>query len=65
MGIFDLMNKTDTRYTMQREDGRTVYNPPGQHMKILKDRELTLYKCQKYLMLLWMILDFRSLPLDA
>ena len=37
MGIFDLMNKTDTRYTMQREDGKTVYNPPGQHMKILKD----------------------------
>lgn len=37
MGLFDFLKKPDDRYTFRREDGSTYYNPPGQHMIILKD----------------------------
>lgn len=37
MGLFDFFKKSSDRYTFRGEDGKKYFNPPGQHIIILKD----------------------------
>ena len=37
MGFFDFLKNKEDRYTKRGADGRVYYDPPGQHMIILKD----------------------------